>query len=316
MPYGLELAQASGAQAAGNTINELTGLFSQPFKNKQQLKQARKLQDLGLEAEATRLARNESMALRMFENTGYNAQVEQMKKAGINPALLYGMSAGGGTTQAQAPQASGSGHAQTAQASRGSEGMGLMIGQMGLLQAQKENIEADTANKLASKPKTEAETEGIHLNNEFLKKSLNDRIDIINSDAAIKIADIDIREGERDEQRMSRTDRMNQIKAQAAGEILKNALITQQTKEGAQNIEESKARVIKMDAEIKNWSEQIAQGWKNLDIHEKEMKIKEFEALIKARYPGITNVIGGAANDVIEGLNKLLGGERKDQPKF
>ena len=36
--------------------------------------------------------------LQMWQDTNYSAQIDQMKKAGVNPALLYGQSGGGGTT--------------------------------------------------------------------------------------------------------------------------------------------------------------------------------------------------------------------------
>ena len=82
----------------------------------------------------------------MWKDTNYKPQVDEMNKAGINPALLYGMSGGGGVTVGSGAggAASGSVSAQNS----GVAGMGLGI-QMELLKAQKENIEADTKNKLA-----------------------------------------------------------------------------------------------------------------------------------------------------------------------
>ena len=34
----------------------------------------------------------------MWKDTNYSAQMEELKKAGLNPGLLYGMSGGGATT--------------------------------------------------------------------------------------------------------------------------------------------------------------------------------------------------------------------------
>lgn len=89
--------------------------------------------------------------MEMWERTGYKAQVEQLKKAGLNPALLYGMSGGGGQTAAgptaTTPMPSTPQHDNV--------GMGLQAGiQMQLLQAQKANIEADTEKKKVEAGKT------------------------------------------------------------------------------------------------------------------------------------------------------------------
>ena len=45
----------------------------------------------------------------MFDYTGFQAQVAQMKAAGLNPALMYGSAGGGGSTQGGAGMAGGAG---------------------------------------------------------------------------------------------------------------------------------------------------------------------------------------------------------------
>lgn len=96
----------------------------------------------------------------MFDYTGYQAQVAQMKAAGLNPALMYGSAGGGGSTQG------GAGMAGSAGAGSGSAGgtpsapdTGILSGvgmglQLGLMNAQKRNIDADTAKKEADAKKT------------------------------------------------------------------------------------------------------------------------------------------------------------------
>lgn len=83
--------------------------------------------------------------LEMWEKTGYGAQVEQMKKAGVNAGLLYGMGGGGGQSNNVATGSAGMGQAPVG----GNEALGMMQQglQLQLLNAQKANIEADTANK-------------------------------------------------------------------------------------------------------------------------------------------------------------------------
>lgn len=92
--------------------------------------------------------------LQMWKDTNYNAQKEQLKMAGLNPGLIYGMSGGGATTTG-----SGSGSVTGANAPTGGREVQDIIGmgiQSALLKAQKENIEANTA-------KTKAETENVPL---------------------------------------------------------------------------------------------------------------------------------------------------------
>ena len=43
----------------------------------------------------------------MFDYTGYENQVKQMKAAGLNPALMYGSAGSGGSTQGGAGMAGG-----------------------------------------------------------------------------------------------------------------------------------------------------------------------------------------------------------------
>ena len=88
----------------------------------------------------------------MFDYTGYQAQVAQMKAAGLNPALMYGSAGSGGSTQG------GAGMAGSAGAGSGSIGgtpsapdagitAGIGMGlQLGLLDAQnKEPARPETA---------------------------------------------------------------------------------------------------------------------------------------------------------------------------
>ena len=49
--------------------------------------------------------------MEMWENTNYPAQVEQIKKAGLNPAMLYGQSGGGATVTGSGGASVGGGSA-------------------------------------------------------------------------------------------------------------------------------------------------------------------------------------------------------------
>lgn len=84
----------------------------------------------------------QKLAMENWENTNYAAQIEQMKKAGVSPGLIYGMSGGGATLGATGSSGAAS-KADTVQ-TPDFMGMGLTAE---LQKAQIENIKADTTSK-------------------------------------------------------------------------------------------------------------------------------------------------------------------------
>ena len=97
----------------------------------------------------------------MWDYTNYENQVAHLEAAGLNPALLYGQGGGGGATAAGGNAIAGSGNSAGG-ANTGSpqaiksqiiEGAGMGI-QLGLMNAQKRNLEADAAKKEADAAKT------------------------------------------------------------------------------------------------------------------------------------------------------------------
>lgn len=93
--------------------------------------------------------------LEFWNKTNYAAQVEQLRKAGLNPALLYGKGGGMGAS-------TGSASAGNIQSHAGSDTDRMQLGlqrqsqamQMSLLASQKANIDADTKVKEAQAVKT------------------------------------------------------------------------------------------------------------------------------------------------------------------
>jgi hypothetical protein len=97
----------------------------------------------------------------MWDYTNYENQVAHLEAAGLNPALLYGQGGGGGATAAGGNAIAGSGqpaggaNTSSPQAIKSQiiEGAGMGI-QLGLMNAQKRNLEADAAKKEADAAKT------------------------------------------------------------------------------------------------------------------------------------------------------------------
>ena len=130
-------AISTGAAAAGKLLDMATAGW--------QRKQQGKLMDMQAAQNRKMADYNHQLQLDMWEKTNYNAQKEQMMKAGINPALMYGQAGAGGTT--------GSGMAQgvgmpAAPQTRGMDINPLMTAQIELMKAQ-----ANQANAQAEKTK-------------------------------------------------------------------------------------------------------------------------------------------------------------------
>ena len=110
----------------------ISGLGNQIFG---EMNQARELR-----GQRKALAQQNAAAMDIWEKTNYKAQMGQLEKAGLNPGLIYGMGGSGGTL---------GGSSATAQGAAGTGSMDIAgAAQIALLNAQRENIEADTENKI------------------------------------------------------------------------------------------------------------------------------------------------------------------------
>jgi len=130
-------------------VNAATGGIMGLANNGMQLQQQRKLQELSIEGQKQLTDYNMAKQLELWKATSYEAQREQMEKAGLNPALMYGMSGGGGQTANLSTGNVGMAQADPRAINGGMEIAMQQRAQTELLKAQKENIEADTANKKA-----------------------------------------------------------------------------------------------------------------------------------------------------------------------
>lgn len=153
-----------GIQAAQDVVGAGLGLALGGINDRRQLKQQRKLQRLEIEGQKEMLSHNMAAQLKMWQDTNYSAQMEQLKKAGLNPGMIYGMSGGGATTTGQASANVTGAHAPTG----GGEAVAMAstAAQLGLMRAQKELIEAQTKKELAQVPVSEAQVPNIQADTE------------------------------------------------------------------------------------------------------------------------------------------------------
>lgn len=304
-----------GMQTASQAIQGGMGLLLGRINDRRQYQQEARLQGQQMANERQMIDYNLDKQLEMWKNTSYGAQMHEMIKAGLNPALMYGMGGGGGVTTGQA-----SGHVQTGSAPKGGgEAIGMAMSapqaaQLALLGAQKENIEADTKVKESQVPKTDAETKSIlqdvekkKLEVELMGKSMKDQLEIINNTYAKGLKEIDILENTRALGTMTREDAVKKLQAEVA-----DTLVSAKLKES--NISKNDAEIAKMASDIAQGLTRLSIENKNADANTRQAAIHAYEAEMKAKYPSIGNVMGRILNDLAGAIGSMFG-EKSDAYK-
>lgn len=228
------------ALGIGTAIAGLAGpILGQAFgkmNDDRQLAQQEKLTALGIKSGKEMADYNKNLQMEMWDKTNYKAQVEQLNKAGMNPALLYGGGGGGGATMGN-PGASvqgggnASGSAERTQATTGATGMALQLqSQLALQKAQKENIEADTKNKQAGAEGTEAGTIGKKIENEIAGETKGAQIQKIQEDANKALAEAVISQQKQVINEETMKDQIRSIQEGTIKQILENEGVSLENK--------------------------------------------------------------------------------------
>jgi hypothetical protein len=330
-PFAAALIQ-QGAQTAANTANTAMGIAAgrvmEKHNDTRQINQQQKLQNMQIQGEKEMADYNLQNQLKMWQNTGYEAQRKQMEEAGINPALMYGMGGGGGQTASVAP-----GNVSGADAPKGGGESLAMVGmglQMQLLKAQKDVLETQAeknraeATSVAGVQTEEAKTridsllQGIdnqrmdyetkrltitmqNIENYEKQASQEDRLDYIEYQAktAAKILQSATAQGKIDE--TTANDKITIIRQQAIESMLKNEL----TRAGIENTQ--------VDTALK--STEIKKAINDISVANTEVAIKQFTAQIQANFPSVMNTIGKIINDGIETLFQATGAGKREYYK-
>ena len=132
------------AGLAANAIGAGMGLLLEGHNDRRQLRQQQELQNMQMKGQKEMTDYNLAKQMELWNATNYKAQMAQMAKAGLNPALMYGTGGPGGTTQAAQGQGPTGGNAPTG----GMEVMNMMMqkAQIQLLEAQTQKTKAETTN--------------------------------------------------------------------------------------------------------------------------------------------------------------------------
>ena len=220
--------------------------------------------------------------------TNYGAQVEQMKKAGLNVGMMYKNGGGGGTLGGASTGSASKADTIPMDISNAITQNRAIESQIKLNEAQAKKLEVE-ANKTAGVDtdlvKTQIESNNITnaFNTENFETALNKAKAELNNVNA------------------------NTEKALAEGILNRIDAITRQW-ENTEKVINTIANTNKMNAEVKqNW-EKIKQGWKDLelknrglDIEQQKTNIQKFGAETQRNHPSLMNVTGNVIND---GLKK------------
>lgn len=217
----------------------------------------RKKKDQGMQIEGNKeMAEfNRKQQMKLWEDTNYSAQMAQMKKAGLNPGLMYDAGGQGGVTQAQA----GNVDAPKGQEEEtGLEAVGMGI-QAALAKAQAKNLEANTKKAEAEAKNIagiDTEIKGEELRGKAFFNDLNDRLKEVEANARHSQAESRYWEGMRDSEKY-RTDYSEKY--------------TQNAPENTKG-----ARMIRV--EMEQMEQDLIRAKKANNILDAETIIKEFEA--------------------------------------
>lgn len=152
-----------GNDLAGGLLGPIMGLALQGHNDRRQLQQQEELQRLQIAGQKEMMDYGMMKQFDMWLKTNYSEQVNQLKKAGLNPALLYGKGGPGGVTASASGSVQGGGAPAGGREIMDILNMGLqkkMIeAQTKVAEAQAKNIDADTANKPLQGQNIMADTE-------------------------------------------------------------------------------------------------------------------------------------------------------------
>lgn len=277
-------ASAWGAVAQG-VSNVAGGLIANAGASRRQRKafqQQKQLMDIQQMNQRELNQQGFDLQKRMWDETNYGAQMEHLKNAGLNPAIMYGMSGGGGVTtgsQGGGSAASGSAPAYSQPQSMDISNALMMSAQIKLLEAQAKKAEAEAdstrgvegtkgaaeigkinteissltqgiANQKAQEGLVKAQTEMQNIDNMVKEATTNNVIDEIISRSEKTAAEARQAMVQADVDEATIENKIDTIRANTVGATLQNTLTRMQIKLTS---EESR----KIGAEIYNIYRQI-----------------------------------------------------------
>ena len=273
-----------GLGVAGTAVNQGIGMMNQG----QQVKNQAGLMEHGA-----------NLAYRNWLRTNYSAQREQLEKAGMNVGLMY--SQGGQAGQLNGGSSGSASAAPTFDVASAISQARALESQVKLNEAQAEKLKVET-NKIGGVD-TELTQTQVDMN------KISNNFNSENFDTAL----------EKSKSELNNIN-ANTEKAVADGKLSKIDGLTRAW-ENTSNVLNTIASTEKLNADVKQGWQKIAQGWKDLelktrglDIEETKVKINEFQAETQRNYPSLMQSAGGVMNDGLKAIYMLLGFDKENQP--
>ena len=263
-------------QTAGQGVNALLGLALQGQADRRQIEQQRKLQHLQIQGSKHLTDYNFQKQLEMWNATNYPAQMAMLRKAGLNPALMYDGAGQGGSTNVA------TGNVASASAPVGGAEIQTMMA-MGLTRelqrAQIENIKAQTDKTKAETgavapgiEKTQAETGNIKIDTElkkleqaFQESTFKNRESLINLTLSKLIEETRIIENNREISDATKQQQIKQVFEQVknlAADTLQKQAQTAKTRKEYEEIEQ-RIKNLQQQWDINSLDQQMAKDGMN-----------------------------------------------------
>lgn len=329
------LGQQAAGQAAGGAVAMGLQRIGANYDRKQMMKSQTALQNLQITGNEELMKYQQMLEQQNWENTNYPAQIEQMKKAGVNPALLYGGGGGGGATMGSV----GSGGVQSGQGldpnTRAGAGMGIqngmMAAQMQLMTSQAKNLDANTQKTTAEIPNVGKTGENIEASTKSLLAGITNtqaQTALTRADTRIKEIQGNVQEETQDAQiktigansskaideaisalNQAKVDQQTVdakvllLKATAIGQVLENVLTRAKTANTEQQTETEKQRPNLVFQQSQSEVAKRLQGWQGLDLEHTQQEIQKWlgqanldQNEMRIATEAITGIIHGAAH--------------------
>lgn len=327
--------QLMAAQAGGQLLGSVFG-ESAETKRRKALEDQKKLMQEQYGYNSQLMNESYDLQQRMYDHT-YDkntpeVQMANLKKAGLNPALMYGSgtgqggaTTGGGSASVSGGSASGAAEMIGAETQQKAQLMqtAMTASQIKLNEATAEKTEAeaakisgvDTQVASAGLQKIIAETTNETTKNQLMEieKSIQllsgtDQVDNIAQQN--KVLREQVYELSRNNEIGDATKEniIKQVETETIGKLLENSLKRsgieinmQKANEISQSIKQEWTKILQGWENIGISKEKLKQDWKSLDQKDQEIILKRIDTIVKAQYQGIQQVAGRVLNEQVVG---------------
>lgn len=294
--------QQAAATAAQGALGIGMQRLGARYDRRQQLNTQGRMMALQMRGEKEMMDYQQKLAMDMWNNTNYAAQVEQMKKAGLSPGLMYGKGGPGAATTGPggSPGVTGGQAPYIDTTSMGMQ-MGMGMAQQQLMAAQTENIKAQTE-KLRGVDTQKVQTEimdltagientqartaltNIQSGIEQVKQRIanateKEAVDLVIAELAQaqeKVMQLEIKTFI---DRATQNDLVDTIKAELAGALLRNGLTKAQTTTEKGKPAIQKGELDLMEKQGTDILRRAIQKWREIEISGRQVGMAEEKEL-------------------------------------